>query len=76
MGQIGWVLFSAYMQSPPHPITLLTSCGQMFNVQIVGLTNAAAAGFGNMGAGVAELFMPLVQGAIADNVSNYEAWRW
>ncbi len=50
---------------------------QMFNVQIVGLTNAAAAGFGNMGAGVAELFMPLIQSAIADSgVSNYAAWRW
>lgn len=50
---------------------------QFFDKNIIGLTNALAAGFGNAGGGVTFFLMPAVVSLLMDNfgVSQYWAWR-
>ena len=50
----------------------------MFNGRVVGLANATAAGWGNLGGGVTQFLMPVIYlgmlNATGDRV--YSAWRW
>jgi len=54
-----------------------TWCAQMFNKKVVGIANATAAGWGNLGGGVTNLTMPFVfllfMGFVNDDESS--AWR-
>lgn len=49
----------------------------MFSTSVVGLANAAAAGWANMGAGLAQLVMPLLYSLVIKsfNVQETTAWR-
>jgi NNP family nitrate/nitrite transporter-like MFS transporter len=48
----------------------------MFSPRVVGTANAAAAGWGNLGGGVAQWCMPLLAGAIAGfGVDRFASWR-
>lgn len=51
-------------------------CSVMFNVKIVGVANATAGGWGNLGGGVTQLLMPLLFEAIKSNQEPFSAWRW
>lgn len=48
---------------------------QMFSSEIVGTANAICGGFGNMGAGVSYLVIPLLYDAIATSLPPHQAWR-
>jgi nitrate/nitrite transporter NarK len=49
----------------------------MFAPRIVGTANAFSAGWGNLGGGVTQIFMPAVMGLIiAFGVDEKNAWRW
>jgi len=49
---------------------------QMFDSNVVGSANAIAGGWGNMGAGIAYLIMPLIMSGFVDQgLSAHEAWR-
>jgi MFS transporter, NNP family, nitrate/nitrite transporter len=51
--------------------------GSLFNVKIVGTTNAFAAGWGNMGGGATALIMPAVFDGLRNGLGNqFAAWRW
>jgi len=48
---------------------------QMFSSSVVGSANALVGGWGNMGAGVTYVLMPLVFNAIHVTLSEHAAWR-
>ena len=50
----------------------------MFNGKCVGIANATAAGWGNLGGGVTQFLMPLIySGMVAGTEGRiYSAWRW
>lgn len=48
----------------------------MFNVKIVGVVNATGAGWGNLGGGVTQIFMPLIFSGIKQHVEPFVAWRY
>ncbi|CAG8657047.1 2949_t:CDS:1, partial [Paraglomus occultum] len=49
---------------------------QMFDSNVVGSANAIAGGWGNMGAGISYLIMPVIMSGITDRgVSPHDAWR-
>eukprot|EP00898_Chlorokybus_atmophyticus_P008470 jgi/Chlat1/8624/Chrsp86S08018 len=51
-------------------------CSSMFAPRIVGLANATAGGWGNLGGGATQFFMPLVFALLASiTKSNFLAWR-
>eukprot|EP00898_Chlorokybus_atmophyticus_P008472 jgi/Chlat1/8626/Chrsp86S08027 len=51
-------------------------CSSMFSPSIVGLANATAAGWGNLGGGFTQFLMPLVFGVIASVTEReFLAWR-
>lgn len=47
----------------------------MFNVKIVGIANATAGGWGNLGGGITQLLMPLLQKLISQTQEPFMAWR-
>lgn len=51
-------------------------CSIMFTPKIVGVTNATAGGWGNLGGGVTQLLMPLIYQGIARSIPPFLAWRW
>ena len=51
-------------------------CSIMFTPKIVGLANATAGGWGNLGGGVTQLMMPLIFGALKNATEPFLAWRW
>jgi len=51
-------------------------CSVMFNSKIVGLANATAGGWGNLGGGVTQFLIPAIYTSIAQSKPDYEAWRW
>merc|ERR1712216_849493 len=50
----------------------------MFNRKCVGLANATAAGWGNLGGGVAQFLMPLIYRGMTSATEGriFSAWRW
>jgi len=59
-------------------VTCQVWCSQMFNKEIVGIANATAGGWGNLGGGVTILVMPLVYEAMlttTDGNNVEQAWR-
>jgi NNP family nitrate/nitrite transporter-like MFS transporter len=51
-------------------------CSVMFNGKIVGLANATAGGWGNLGGGVTQFLIPAIYTGIKASVPAFEAWRW
>jgi len=51
-------------------VTCQVWCSQMFSKEIVGLANATAGGWGNLGGGVTTLVMPLIMDAFLSNTGN------
>ena len=51
-------------------------CSIMFTPKIVGLANATAGGWGNLGGGVTQLLMPLIFSAVKSSTLPFLAWRW
>ena len=50
----------------------------MFNGKCVGIANATAAGWGNLGGGVTQFLMPVIyQGMVVGTEGRiFSAWRW
>ncbi|CAG8537778.1 7479_t:CDS:1 [Acaulospora morrowiae] len=48
---------------------------QMFDKNAVGTANAFAGGWGNMGAGITTMVMPLLFDGVATNLEDHVAWR-
>ena len=53
-----------------------TWCSQMFSKKVVGIANATAAGWGNLGGGVTNLTMPFVFLIMMAFVNNNESLSW
>ena len=47
----------------------------MFSSSVVGSANALVGGWGNMGAGVTYILMPLIFNALHTTLSEHVAWR-
>lgn len=53
-----------------------TWCAQMFSKNIIGLANATAAGWGNLGGGITNLTMPLIFLGFMSGTGNNEDLSW
>eukprot|EP00217_Crustomastix_stigmatica_P015184 CAMPEP_0183792002 /NCGR_PEP_ID=MMETSP0803_2-20130417/2247_1 /TAXON_ID=195967 /ORGANISM="Crustomastix stigmata, Strain CCMP3273" /LENGTH=540 /DNA_ID=CAMNT_0026036343 /DNA_START=32 /DNA_END=1654 /DNA_ORIENTATION=- len=51
-------------------------CSVMFTGKLVGLANATAGGWGNLGGGVTQFLIPAIFTGIKASVPTFEAWRW
>jgi len=51
-------------------------CSVMFNAKIVGVANATAGGWGNLGGGVTQFLIPAIYTGMLAHGSPFAAWRW
>merc|ERR1719502_1403416 len=57
-------------------VTCQVWCSQMFSKSIVGIANATAGGWGNLGGGVTQLVMPFVMEAVLGATGNNVGLSW
>jgi len=57
-------------------VTCQVWCSQMFNKKVVGIANATAGGWGNLGGGVTQLVMPQVMLALLGATNNNVNLSW
>ena len=51
-------------------------CSVMFTPSVIGIANATAAGWGNLGGGITQLLMPLIFAGLKVATEPFLAWRW